>query len=50
VLLAVIRQPDMSAADIFRVLSKKGISVTQNEIETIFQYYDLGKKNSQLKY
>lgn len=50
VLLAVIRQQDRSAADIFKVLSKKGINVTQNEIETIFQYYDLGKKNSQLKY
>lgn len=50
VLLAVIRQPDRSAADIFNVLSEKGINVTQNDIETIFQYYDLGKKNSQLKY
>jgi hypothetical protein len=49
VLLAVIKQPDRSAADIFKVLSKKGINVAQNEIETIFQYYDLGKKNSQLK-
>jgi len=49
VLLAVIRQQDRSATDIYNVLSKKGLDVTQNEIETIFQYYDLGKKNSQLK-
>lgn len=50
VLLAVIRQPDRSAEDIFQVLSEKSIPVTQNDIETIFQYYDLGKKNSPLKY
>jgi hypothetical protein len=50
VLLAVIRQPDRSAAGIFKVLSKKDIDITQNEVETIFQYYDLGKKNSPLKY
>ena len=50
VLLAVIKQPDCSAYDIYAVLSKKDISVTQNEIEIIFKYYDLGKKNSQLNY
>lgn len=50
VLLAVIKQPDWSAEDIFQVLSKKSIPITQNDIETIFQYYDLGKKNSLLKY
>lgn len=50
VLLAVIRQSDRSAEDIFQVLSEKGIPVTQNDIETIFEYYDLGKKNSPLKY
>jgi len=49
VLLAVIRQPDRSAEDIFHVLSEKSIHVSQNDIETIFQYYDLGKKNSPLK-
>jgi len=50
VLLAVIRQPDRPAEDIFQILSGKGISVTRNDIEIIFQYYDLGKKNSPLKY
>jgi len=50
VLLAVIKQPDRPAEDIFQILSGKGISVTRNDIEIIFQYYDLGKKNSLLKY
>jgi len=50
VLLAVIRQPNRPAEDIFQILSGKGISVTRNDIEIIFQYYDLGKKNSPLKY
>lgn len=50
VLLAVIRQPDRPAEDIFQILSEKGISVTRNDIEIILQYYDLGKKNSPLKY
>ena len=50
VLLAVIRQPDRSAEDIYQVLLGKGIPVNQNDIETIFEYYDLGKKNSPLKY
>lgn len=49
VLLAVIRQPDRPAEDIFQVLLEKSIPVSQNDIETIFQYYDLGKKNSPLK-
>ena len=50
VLLTVIKQPDRPAEDIFQILSGKGISVTRNDIEIIFQYYDLGKKNSPLKY
>ncbi len=50
VLLAFITQQDRSAFDIYRILSKKGINVTQEEIDTVIQYYDLGKKNSQSKY
>lgn len=50
VLLAVIRQQDQSATDIYNVLSEKGINVTRDEIDTIFQHYDLGKKNSRLRY
>lgn len=49
ILLAIIKHQDTSASGIHDVLSKKGVRVTTNEVESVFQYYDLGKKNSQLK-
>ena len=49
ILLTVIKHQDHSASGIHDALSKKGVRVTPNEVESVFQYYDLGKKNSQLR-
>jgi len=50
VLLAFITQDNRSSFDIHKILSEKGIDTTLEEIETVIQHYDLGKKNSRSKY
>jgi len=46
VLLAVIKHPDHSIADIQKDTAQKGLNIGINQIEAVFKIYDLGKKNS----
>jgi len=46
VLRAAIKYPGMSAKDVGRALSKEGVKTHAKQIEGIFDFYGLGKKNS----
>jgi hypothetical protein len=45
-LRAVIRYPENSAADIWRYLIKGGLNISVQQVDEIFSFYELGKKNS----
>jgi len=47
VLRAVIRHPDQTAKDIGRALNKESVKIQAKQVESIFDFYGLGKKNSQ---
>jgi len=46
ILLAVIKHPDHSIAEIKKDTAQKGLNIGINQIEAVFRIYDLGKKNS----
>jgi hypothetical protein len=46
VLRAVITHPDLPAAGIHKVLVQDGLTISPEQVEAVFQTYNLGKKNS----
>ena len=50
ILLAVIKHPEHSIAEIQKDTAQKGLNIGINQIEAVFRIYDLGKKNSLLPY